>query len=113
MDELQESLSRLLENPEELKRMTDMASELLGGGEEPAPESPKLPDLSALMGKLHGGNSDTQKLLQAMKPFLAPERQARLSRAGAPGETQPRHARGKARLRGLRRVHAARRGGWR
>ena len=25
--------------------------------------------------------SDTQKLLQAMKPFLAPERQARLSRA--------------------------------
>ena len=79
MDELQESLSRLLEDPEELKRMTDMASQLLGGGEEPEP--PKLPDLSALMGKLRGGNSDTQKLLQAMKPFLAPERQARLSRA--------------------------------
>ena len=34
MDELQESFSRLLENPEELKRMTDMASQLLGGGEE-------------------------------------------------------------------------------
>ena len=64
MDELQESLSRLLEDPEELKRMTDMASQLLGGGEAPEPESPKLPDLSALMGKLRGGNSDTQKLLQ-------------------------------------------------
>ena len=81
MDELQESLSRLLENPEELRRMTDMASQLLGGGEDAEPESPKLPDLSSLMGKLRGGNSDTQKLLQAMKPFLAPERQARLSRA--------------------------------
>ena len=37
MDELQESLSRLLEDPEELKRMTDMASQLLGGGEAPEP----------------------------------------------------------------------------
>ena len=81
MDELQESLSRLLEDPEELKRMTDMASQLLGGGEAEAPEQPKLPDLSALMDKLRGGSSDTQKLLQAMKPFLAPERRARLSRA--------------------------------
>ena len=81
MDELQERLSRLLEDPEELRRMTDMASQLLGGGEAEAPEQPKLPDLSALMGRLRGGSSDTQKLLQAMKPFLAPERQARLSRA--------------------------------
>lgn len=81
MDELQESLSRLLEDPEELRRMTDMASQLLGGGETEAPEQPKLPDLSALVDKLRGGSSDTQKLLQALKPFLAPERQARLSRA--------------------------------
>jgi hypothetical protein len=81
MDELQESLSRLLENPEELRRMTEMASELLGGGEEAEPEKQKLPDLSALMGRLRGGSSDTQKLLQAMKPFLAPERRERLSRA--------------------------------
>ena len=81
MDELQESLNRLLENPEELKRMTDMASRLLGGGEEAEPEAPTLPNLSSLMGRLRGGNSDTQKLLQAMKPFLAPERQTRLSRA--------------------------------
>ncbi len=81
MDELQESLSRLLEDPEELRRITDMASQLLGGGEESPPEAPKLPDLSSLMGRLRGGSSDTQKLLQAMKPFLAPERQARLARA--------------------------------
>ncbi|MBQ6403773.1 MAG: hypothetical protein IJI27_07700 [Oscillospiraceae bacterium] len=81
MDELQERLSRLLEDPEELRRMTDMASQLLGGGEASEPDAPKLPDLSSIMGKLRGGSSDTQKLLQAMKPFLAPERQARLSRA--------------------------------
>ena len=80
MDELQESLNRLLENPEELRRITEMASNLLGGGEE-APEAPRPPELSSLLGKLRGGSSDTQKLLQAMKPFLAPERQARLSRA--------------------------------
>ena len=81
MDELQESLSRLLENPEELRRMTEMASELLGGGEEPEPEPSKLPDVGAIVSKLRGGGSDTQKLLQAMQPFLAPERQARLRRA--------------------------------
>ena len=80
MDELQESLRSLLEDPEELRRMTEMASQLLGGGEE-EPEPPKLPELSSILGQLRGGNSDTQKLLQAMKPFLAPERQARLSRA--------------------------------
>ena len=61
--------------------MTEMASELLGGGEAEAPEQPKPSELSSLLGKLRGGSSDTQKLLQAMKPFLAPERQARLSRA--------------------------------
>ena len=81
MDELQESLRSLIEDPEELRRMTEMASQLLGGGEAAAQDEPKLPELSSIMGKLRGGNSDTQKLLQAMKPFLAPERQARLSRA--------------------------------
>ena len=82
MDELQEQLGRLLEDPAELERLTQMASQLLGGGgEEPEPEPPKLPDVGAIVTKLRGGGSDTQKLLQAMQPFLAPERQARLRRA--------------------------------
>ncbi len=83
MDELQESLSRLLENPEELERMSKLASDLLGGGEAPAAtDAPALPDLKSLFGGADApGGSDTQKLLRAMRPFLAPKRQEKLSRA--------------------------------
>ena len=83
MDELQESLSRLLENPEELERMSRLAANLLGGEETPdAAEAPALPDLKSLLrGADAPGGSDTQKLLRAMRPFLAPKRQEKLSRA--------------------------------
>lgn len=83
MDELQESLGKLLEDPAELERLSRMASELLGGGgAEETPEIPALPDLSSLLrGAKTSGASDTQKLLRAMQPFLAPKRQEKLSRA--------------------------------
>ena len=86
MDELQENLSRLLEDPAELERLSQMASQLLGGSaetaESPSPDKTPLPDLGAMLSAFRGGeNSDTQKLLQAMKPFLARRRQEKLSRA--------------------------------
>lgn len=84
MDELQESLSRLLEDPAELERLSQMAAKLMGGAEpDPAPlETPSLPDVGALLSRFQsGGSSNTQKLLQAMKPFLALRRQEKLSRA--------------------------------
>lgn len=85
MDELQESLRGLLENPAELERLSQMASDLLGGAPEAeptAPAAPPLPDLGALISRFQsGGQSDTQKLLQAMKPFLSRQRQEKLDRA--------------------------------
>lgn len=83
MDDLQESLSRLLENPEELERMSKLAADLLGGGEETPPsDAPAMPDLRGLLGGAgSAGSTDTQKLLRAMRPFLAPKRQEKLSRA--------------------------------
>lgn len=83
MDDLQESLSRLLENPEELERMSKLASDLLGGdAPQDSPGAPALPDLKSLLGGADAsGSSDTQKLLRAMRPFLAPKRQEKLSRA--------------------------------
>ena len=85
MDELQSQLSSLLENPAELERLTQMASQLLGGGEasepEPTPSAP-MPDLGGLLARFRAsGSSDTQKLLAALRPFLAPKRQEKLSRA--------------------------------
>lgn len=81
MDELQENLSRLLEDPAELERLGRMASELLGGGEA-ASDAAAAPDLkSVLSGLQNAEHSNTQKLLQAMQPFLAPKRQQKLRRA--------------------------------
>lgn len=83
MDDLQSALDRLMKDPAELERLSKMASELLGGGApEPEPESPAAPDLSGLLGALRAAPpSDTQKLLQAMRPFLSPRRQEKLARA--------------------------------
>lgn len=85
MDELQSQLSSLLENPAELERLTQMASQLLGGGAESPTEAkpePSLPDLGGLAARFRSsGGSDTQKLLAALRPFLAPKRQEKLSRA--------------------------------
>lgn len=85
MDELQSQLSSLLENPAELERLSQMASQLLGGGEteaSTAAPAPAVPDLSGLMARFRAsGSSDTQKLLGALRPFLAPKRQEKLSQA--------------------------------
>ena len=82
MDDLQSALDRLMKDPAELERLSKMASELLGGAPEPEPEKPAAPDLSGLLGALRGAPpSDTQKLLQAMRPFLSQRRQEKLTRA--------------------------------
>ena len=80
MDDLQSALEGLLKDPAELERLSKLASDLLGGAPEPEPSA--APDLSALIGAFRNAPpSDTQRLLEAMRPFLSPRRQEKLRRA--------------------------------
>ena len=81
MDDLQATLQSLLNNPAELEQLAQTANSLLGGGgsEEKAPEIPNIQTMLQSLGKDAGG--DTQKLLNALRPFLSEQRRARLERA--------------------------------
>ena len=82
MDDLHDALDRLMSDPAEFQRLSRMAQDLLGGGQEGEDEPPPGPDLGALLRAVKTApDSDTQKLLGAMKPFLARRRQEKLGRA--------------------------------
>ncbi|MDO4972857.1 MAG: hypothetical protein Q4E38_01470 [Eubacteriales bacterium] len=91
MDELEERIGRVLNDPEQMERLSSLAQSLLGGGAaapEPAAAA-GLPDQSgALLGKLTGllaedagGERSREGLLQALSPWLSPARRDRLRRA--------------------------------
>jgi hypothetical protein len=99
MSELEEQLSTVLNNPDEMKKVMQMASSLFGGGNKPAalpapaeefsehlPEA--LPEISPeLMGQAMkllkgvGGKGGKFALLGAVKPYLSEERSKKLERA--------------------------------
>ncbi len=98
-NEIAERLSALLSDPEGLNRIKNMAEGLFGGGENPfaqasfekgddtAEESP-FPDLDigkvmGVISRLKKGEKENDKtrLLLALKPHLAPERQRRVDTA--------------------------------
>ena len=82
MNELEEKLNSVLNDPAELERITRLAAELMGGGEAPEAEKQEDGGLAArLKSMLGGGGSDKTELLHALSPYLRPERQARLRRA--------------------------------
>ena len=90
MNEFEEKLNAVLNNPAELERIARLAAELMGGEDDETapPPKPDIPPLdSELLGKLTklmgsaGGGSDKTALVQALSPYLKPDRQARLQRA--------------------------------
>ena len=97
MDALEQQLKSILDSPEEMRRITQMAQSLFGGGadkpETPAPEAPEapepektgLPDLSALLGRLGGGGlgRDKTALLDALAPYLGEKRRQKLRKAAS------------------------------
>lgn len=72
MSELENRLSAVLSDPAELRRLSEMASRLMGGGapEPPKEEAPKPP-----------AGDRGKKLLEALGPYLDEERRGRLKRA--------------------------------
>lgn len=83
MDELGEKLDALLHDPQQLGRIAQLASSLVGDGGETQPPSEPQPEpgfdagqlrrmLSAVRGS--GRDSASRHLLEAMKPYLAEKR---------------------------------------
>ena len=89
MDELGEKLDALLHDPQQLGRIAQLASSLVGdGGETQPPSDPQLEPgfdagqlrmLSAVRGS--GRDSASRHLLEAMKPYLAEKRRRKIDRA--------------------------------
>lgn len=75
MDELQETLNQILNDPKQMEELTQMASSIMGG------EAASAPELSGVLKSLNAPPSNTQKLLNAMAPFLKPDRREKLERA--------------------------------
>ena len=90
MDELGEKLDALLHDPQQLGRIAQLASSLVGDGGETQPPSEPQPEpgfdagqlrrmLSAVRGS--GRDSASRHLLEAMKPYLAEKRRRKIDRA--------------------------------
>ena len=89
MDELEEKLNAVLNNPSELEKISKIASAIMGGScdkPEPPPQEPDI-DMGMLKQMLSGlrGNggkkSESRDLLEAMKPFLAEKRRRKIDKA--------------------------------
>lgn len=110
MNNLEDMISSVLSNPDEMKKVMDMAGTLFGGANsDAAPEQPNLENIGAALGsmpplggilsglsnlpgglasaagKLIGGGLDTSndktQLLEAMKPWLSEKRRNKLDSA--------------------------------
>ncbi len=91
MSELEERLNAVLSDPEQMGRIAQMASRLMGSlppqesgppaaAAAPGPDAALLGLVSRLMGGMRGGG-DKKQLLNGMAPYLAPTRRARLEKA--------------------------------
>jgi hypothetical protein len=85
MDDLEGKLNSLLSSPESMERIMQLAKSLSGeqGGAEAAKAAPD-PRLLGLITKAAGEFSapgETERLAEALRPFLSPERAERLERA--------------------------------
>ena len=85
MNELTDMINGVLSNPEEMKKVMELANSIMGESgvspdELPSPAvSPTMPDLQRLFGGFGGGRKS--ELLNALKPFLSERRRQKLERA--------------------------------
>ena len=87
MNEFEEKLNAILSDPGEMEKISRLAAQLMGGaGPDSAPAPQDSSGDGALLGRLAGlmggaGAKDKTALLQALSPYLRPERQAKLKKA--------------------------------
>ena len=81
MNEIEDMLGKILSDPEEMAKISRLASSVFGGEEDSKkPEADMGGMLSALMGKA-GSGSDKAALVAALGPYLKPERRRKLEKA--------------------------------
>ena len=96
MGDFEDKVNSLLNDPKQMEQITAMAKSLMGGGEMPSerpkPSAHKTADLlenfdpgtlgrlSAVIGSV-GAKDEKRALLEAMKPYLSPQRQVKLEKA--------------------------------
>lgn len=87
---LEEKLSEILNNPESMAQILSMAKSLGMEPEQPGEAPPRTPPpadpemvqgLLRLMEQVRQGDGKQEALLQALKPYLAPERRDRIDQA--------------------------------
>ena len=92
MDDLSQKLAGILNNPEALENLKNMADSILsgdnssnGGGSSPPqgfPDMEQLSNIMAIMSKLNGSqDNDRTRLINALKPYLSEKRQAKAENA--------------------------------
>lgn len=89
MSELEERLNSLLNNPEDMGRIAQMASRLMGQiapgeGEKPPGNSPPDAGMMGVVGRILGqlnDNGGKKQLLSGLSPYLAPKRRQRLEKS--------------------------------
>lgn len=88
MGELEDRLSSILNDPEQMRRISSLAQTLMGDGETSAPaektEGQRKGSLFGALGSLPTpprGGGDKAALLEALKPWLSEKRQRKLTRA--------------------------------
>lgn len=98
MSELEDKINAVLNDPEQMDKITNLAKSLMGGGapnNEARDESPGNDDMlgglgidaamlqriGRIMGQGGGEKSQERALLEAMKPYLSEKRRSKMDRA--------------------------------
>ena len=89
MSELEEKLNKLLDDPDTMSRIIEMAQQISGGNQIP-PSSPHSTDTFdpqlvkkylPILKELQTPNSQATQLLYALRPYLKEEKQGKIDRA--------------------------------
>lgn len=82
MGDWEERIAGILNDPEQMAQIQEMARSLMGEGAASAQPEAEGGGAGMLSGLLQGGGSSpARELLQAMKPYLSEKRQGKLERA--------------------------------
>ena len=84
MNELEEQINRVLNDPEQLEQITRLARSFMGEETAPIPPSPSLPDaetISRLRTLMSDPGGQERALIEAMKPYLSEKRRGKLDKA--------------------------------
>ena len=83
MSELEDRISSILNDPEQMDKITAMAQKLMGGTQDKSGDIPGLdPSVLGRLGSImNSGSDDKTALLEAMKPYLSQKRRNKMDKA--------------------------------